>query len=537
MTKTDNLANYLDLEKYSLPKNLQEQILRLNALPSCYRHYLRRKLHPLLETGINELAIQSFMQPFTAILDQLKSYQLHLYSKPAALRATSKRYKINALKLVTQSNEKVLNHLRQKLSKKIVHHSTLLINKNYKSETENGLKKMMPKHGKLSLYDLSKQAEKRLNAELVERIKGLCGYYQDHLNYYALSVVITPSSKHHPYDFRGEKSKLWEQAGSPTPLDTYQMMQKSWKKVRARCAKQKILLKGLMTPEPNQQGVPHLNFLLFFPSKIDADAALEIMHHVFLKDDPDQIKTSGFSKSSSIRIFSNPLEHALAWGLYITKNHRVDTDHHPSLNLRSETDQFIDFNSKVDYERVRCWHETWGIRRYNFFGQKPIYFWREIQQISSEMVHHAKAKLGSLPSDFTALWQSASGKVLHSQGSTFSKYSYRDFLMLTEPEDFSFKDSIHHLTPCHTTPSIILERRPYPNDPQRFFLLIHCTADPKKPAFLYKRNDLVLFNQYLESIEAGKTHVWSRFKLQLFITLLKNDPPEPDRSLWLDFLR
>ena len=129
-------------------------------------------------------------------------------------------------------------------------------------------------------------------------------------------------------------------------------------------------------------------------------------NHVFLKDDPDQIKTSGFSKSSSIRIFSNPLEHALAWGLYITKNHRVDTDHHPSLNLRSETDQFIDFNSKVDYERVRCWHETWGIRRYNFFGQKPIYFWREIQQVSSEMVHHAKAKLGSLPSGFTALWQS-----------------------------------------------------------------------------------------------------------------------------------
>ena len=56
---------------------------------------------------------------------------------------------------------------------------------------EAGLRSIHTPYATSSLYTLKEERQNRLVAELVERLKSICGYYHIDCDYKALSAVIT----------------------------------------------------------------------------------------------------------------------------------------------------------------------------------------------------------------------------------------------------------------------------------------------------------------------------------------------------------
>lgn len=503
-------------------------LFQLNTLHFGYRSNIKALLNDSIVNN-NPQEAKIALQPIFDVLNSLKSVGLSPQSTPRQIKNIKRRLNApkNPKRFLLQALERIsLILIRNKKFKKIVDRSTLATFQKCKQFKEAGLKGIITPYSGGNLLNYTKQSNKRRISELVERVSGTCDYYQHDCGFYALGMVITASSAHHPFDGGGRVSQAWVDAGRPSPLDTYNTLQKSWQRTRSVCSNLGLTLRGLMTSEPNKMGVPHLNLLLFFPSEKDAKLAESQIRRIFLKDDKEIDPKKLTAEALAIRISSFPVKEPKKWGFYITKSSRGQYEEDQELGVTLSTDQSpksLGFNitktsAEIDYERIDTWHETWGIRRHNFFGQLPIYYWRSLQRLPLAALHAAQSSY-DLPASVIKLWEHASAKKYVEGSNQFIKgeYSYRDFLLLTE------STSIHFYRKRYGESSALqqvleLKNKEYKPKPDRFTIQIFDLENPHL--------NIELWRHKYEYIACGfgfsnTNRSYKRYLLQLRITLLK----------------
>lgn len=432
----------------------------------------------------------------------LKSRGLSVGSGPSQI-AQAKKHPQNAntnIKQLFLQELEIIDLLlcRHKNDRSIVSQLTLATHTRYASFMEAGLRSIHTPYATSSLYTLKEERQNRLVAELVERLKGICGYYHIDCDYKALSAVITAPEEYQLFGSDQYALRALSPTREPalTPRQVHQTLQDNWKKVRAALQAKGIKTKGLTTTEPNQVGLPHFNLLLFFKTQKQMDSAVLILQKHFGGDRDSK---------HQLQINTN-IDNPLRWAYYITKNIRKEKE------------------TEVIDPRIKVWHETWGIRRYNFFGQQPIQHFRDLQNLSQERLNQADTA-HQLSPVFIKLWQSASSQPFAGTKSLKHIYSYRTFLKLTET------DHIADLATSSVLPTIRFEKLPL-HSTGHYALKIIDNSKPRLHIRLSKIRSILskTIKDKVSGKDLKKSYV--KYTVQLYVIIPRNrgSPPRAKNS-------
>lgn len=213
---------------------------------------------------------------------------------------------------------------------------------------------VVSKNGKrLKLADTALTREKRL-AEIYCIANGLQRLAEAQEMTWASCVTNLPPHLH-PNPTKGKCS--WD---GTLPNESIKYIHKRWGRMRAYCAKRKIILAGLWTVEAHKDGTPHINFLTYFDK--DSAGAAEKAFNIYFKHSKKAIKFrmgGDVEKGVSASSFST---YALK---YFTKTFNVES--------------LLNNDEKETAMKEEAWASAFGLRRYGFFGIPQMSTWRKMR--------------------------------------------------------------------------------------------------------------------------------------------------------------
>lgn len=492
LTEPLTLSQYLHCSPDFLKKC--EQYLRpLNELQPHYRSSLKRSLMPFINEE-DVVGLRALLSPLLQSINLLKSRGLSVDSGPRQIAQAKKHPQntnTNIKQLFLQELEKIdLLLCRHRNDRSIVSQLTFTTHKRYQSFVEAGLRSITTPYTSSSLYVLKEERQERLVAELVECLQGTCSYYQSDCGYAALSAVITAPAEHQLFSSNRHALRALgaNRKSTITPRDVHRVLQKKWKRVRSAFQAKGIKTIGLATTEPNQIGLPHLNLLLFFKKQEEMNSAALILKKYF-GSERNEVEHQLFINKN--------IENPLRWAYYITENIR-----------KEKYPEVID-------PRIKIWHEIWGIRRYNFFGQLPIQHFRDLQNLSQTNLEKAD-NVHQLSSVFINLWQSASAQPFAGSKSSDQTYSYRNFLLLTET------DHIVHSATSGTLPAISFEKHLIQPASGQYALKIIDRSKPQLHIRLCRTRSILskTIKDKVSGKDLNKNYV--KYTIQLYVIIPRN---------------
>lgn len=226
-------------------------------------------------------------------------------------------------------------------------------------------------------HSLSNPALRR--GELMTRIKGVqkCA---DELGFASAFVVVTaPGRMHARYAESGDEVPHYD--GS-TPGEVQAYLCNLWQCFRTWAKRNNLVFMALRTAEPNHDGTPHWNVLLF-ASPSSLPRLIDKLRELAMRDSPDErgAQTHRFR----VEMIDPKRGGATAYVVkYIAKNidgEGVGTDRESGREAREAA------------QRVEAWASTHGIRQFQFSGCPPVGVWRELRRIPEDAINDAPEML------------------------------------------------------------------------------------------------------------------------------------------------
>ena len=217
------------------------------------------------------------------------------------------------------------------------------------------------------LSQLSNSNPKIRRSELMVRISGIERYAKENNDIGIFVTITCPSRMHAALSKSGNRNPNYDKS---TPKESHSYLNSIWQRIRAKLARENLLIYGIRVAEPHHDGTPHWHLLLFTkPSMLES--VCSIIKQYALEDTPDEpgaeerrvtIKTIDWKRGSATGYVAK----------YISKNvdgFGIEEDEHGN---RADSSAL----------RVAAWASTWGIRQFQFFGVPPVSQWRELRRMS-----------------------------------------------------------------------------------------------------------------------------------------------------------
>lgn len=205
--------------------------------------------------------------------------------------------------------------------------------------------------------------------ELMTRISGFEIIAKDSGHVGSFMTITCPSRMHRWKTVNNGKVIENKKYDGTNPAEAQSYLSKTWARIRASLARQKIFLYGFRVAEPQHDGTPHWHFLIFHQEQHTKKIESTVWKYA-LKDSPDEagahahrvdFKAIDPSKGTASGYIAK----------YIAKN--ID-----GLHVGSD----LYGNPAMETSlRVETWATTWGIRQFQQIGGAPVTVWRELRRI------------------------------------------------------------------------------------------------------------------------------------------------------------
>ncbi|OOR95525.1 replication protein [Canicola haemoglobinophilus] len=224
-------------------------------------------------------------------------------------------------------------------------------------------------------------AQRRI--ELMTRLRGLEEWAED-AEHHALFLTLTAPSKFHATHNDGTQNKKWQGA---SPKQTQAYLNKVWGQFRALLKKRKIAFYGMRVAEPHHDATPHWHLLVYIhKSHRDEVARLFREKALELEGDEQGAQEHRCKIEDCDKAKGTPTGYIAK---YISKNingFALDGE-------RSDEDANMDL--KDNAKKAQAWARLWGIRQFQFYGDKYVGVWRELRrlvygQADDELVEEAR---------------------------------------------------------------------------------------------------------------------------------------------------
>ena len=234
---------------------------------------------------------------------------------------------------------------------------------------------------RFTLADLAARsvANKELRrGELITRIKGFESIALD-LGHVALFATITCPSRFHPTS-GGEWNAKHD--GS-TPAEAQAYLARTWARIRAQLARDRVPCYGFRIAEPHADACPHWHLLLFVPSNAHALALWAVLRRHALREDGSEAG----AKRYRLKCERIDAAKGTATG-YVIKYVAKNIDGFRVGDWRIDGDLAGDETLNLS-PRVEAWAATWRIRQFAQIGGPPVGLWRELRRVKRESLAEA----------------------------------------------------------------------------------------------------------------------------------------------------
>lgn len=206
--------------------------------------------------------------------------------------------------------------------------------------------------------------------EMMNRL-GALEDWSDETGHIALFLTLTAPSKYHATLVTGRNNKKWN--GS-SPRQTQDYLNKVWGQMRAQWTKKEIGFYGMRVAEPHQDGTPHWHILAYVREE-DAVEFERIFKEKALEEDGDERG----AKKHRCKVERCDKRKGTATG-YIAKYISKNINGFATKGEMSDEDP--NMSLKDNANKARAWASLWGIRQFQFFGDKYIGVWRELRRLN-----------------------------------------------------------------------------------------------------------------------------------------------------------
>lgn len=220
------------------------------------------------------------------------------------------------------------------------------------------------------------------HAQLMARIAGL-EKLGKHENLNASFYTITAPSRFHKNSSKYDGS---------TPNDAREYLQKTWEKMRAKLARNKIYYFGVRVAEAHKDACPHWHMMLWaktgeqsFIDDIFIDYAQREDQAELLNVNGDLISLIDEKSKKNGVVYRTPrleikrmLPHLGHPTGYIIK--------YISKNIKAHDDSKAPDGVLTYADRVNAWARTHRIRQFQFVGDAKVSIWNEARRVSPEII-------------------------------------------------------------------------------------------------------------------------------------------------------
>lgn len=226
----------------------------------------------------------------------------------------------------------------------------------------------------MDMYLHSSSNISKLRIELMTRCRGL-EEDADFRQLDGLFITLTaPSAYHSILSNSGKPNQKWNGA---SPKQTHKYLNTVWQRTRARFKKANIQFSGLRVCEPHHDSTPHWHLLIFVQPQ-QKQKLIDIFKAVALAEDGDE------KGAKMHRLKIDPIDKAKGTAVgYITKYISKNINGFAGKNDTSDEDHGMSLQDNA--KRARAWASLWGIRQFQFFGDKFVSLWREIRRLASHL--------------------------------------------------------------------------------------------------------------------------------------------------------
>lgn len=224
-------------------------------------------------------------------------------------------------------------------------------------------------------------AQRRI--ELMTRLRGLEEWAEES-EHHALFLTLTAPSSFHAIHNDGTQNKKWKGAN---PKQTQDYLNKIWGQFRALLKKRNIAFYGMRVAEPHHDATPHWH-LLVYVHETHREEVVRLFREKALELDGDEMG----AKKHRCKIEDCDKTKGSATG-YIAKYISKNINGFALDGERSDED--ADMSLKDNAKKARAWASLWGIRQFQFYGDKYVGVWRELRrlvagQADDELVEEAR---------------------------------------------------------------------------------------------------------------------------------------------------
>ena len=261
------------------------------------------------------------------------------------------------------------------------------VKKNYDFLREMIIENIEDPAEQVELFDMylkssSNPANRRI--EMMTRLRGLEEWAEVN-GQEALFLTLTAPSKYHATHHTGQQNSKWNGAN---PRQTHQYLNKVWQQFRALLAKRDIKFYGMRVAEAHHDGTPHWHLLAYVHQKDKAEF-IHLFKQKALEIDGDERG----AKKRRCKVDECDPKKGSATG-YIAKY--ISKNINGFANDDEVSDEDPNLSLKDNAKRARAWATRWGIRQFQFYGDKFVGVWRELRrlansniEVTDEQVEHA----------------------------------------------------------------------------------------------------------------------------------------------------
>lgn len=238
-----------------------------------------------------------------------------------------------------------------------------------------------------ALSDLGTSSPEIRRMELMTRIAGFDQIALTKGHAAEFYTITAPSKYHARHHIHGREQPNYD---GYTPADTQKYLTKIWAQIRAKLAREGLMIYGFRVAEPHHDGTPHWHLLMFCQVE-HVEAIRAIFKHYAMKEDGHE---SG-ADIHRLKYESIDRKRGSAAGYiakYISKN--IDGKTNGGGEIDGDYEALIgEDDATKTARRVDAWASTWGIRQFQQIGGQSVTVYRELRrtdpaEIQGEKFNH-----------------------------------------------------------------------------------------------------------------------------------------------------